>query len=60
MKKISATDTLDLSISERIQLVEDNWYTIALKAESIELTRHLSKIILQGVGRQKSLLRSLK
>ncbi len=45
MKKISATDTLDLSIPERIQLVEDIWDTIALEAESIELTKDDKKLI---------------
>ncbi len=39
MKRIRATDTLDLSIPERIQLVEDIWDTIALAADSIELTQ---------------------
>jgi len=38
MKKISVTDTLMLSIPERIQLVEDNRDSIAADAESIELT----------------------
>jgi putative addiction module component (TIGR02574 family) len=38
VKKISATDVLDLSIPERIQLVEDIWDTIAAKADSLELT----------------------
>jgi hypothetical protein len=35
MKKITATDTLELSIPERIQLVEDIWDTIAAEAQSI-------------------------
>lgn len=38
MKKITATDTLELSIPERIQLVEDIWDTITAKADSVELT----------------------
>jgi len=38
MKKITATDTIALSIPERIQLVEDIWDTIATEAEAIELT----------------------
>jgi putative addiction module component (TIGR02574 family) len=38
MSKITATDALELSIPERIQLVEDIWDTIAVKASSIELT----------------------
>lgn len=45
MKKITATDTLDLSVPERIQLVEDIWDTIAVKAESVELTEEDKKII---------------
>ncbi len=45
MKKISATDALDLSIAERIQLVEDIWDTIATKADSLELTEEEKKII---------------
>ena len=45
MKKISATDTLDLSIPERIQLVEDIWDTIAVGAQSIELTEDEKRII---------------
>lgn len=38
MKKPTAIDVLDLSIPERIQLVEDIWDTIAVKADSVELT----------------------
>jgi putative addiction module component (TIGR02574 family) len=45
MKKISATDALDLSIPERIQLVEDIWDTIATKADSLELTEEEKEII---------------
>jgi putative addiction module component (TIGR02574 family) len=45
MKKISATDALDLSIPERIQLVEDIWDTIAAKADSLELTEEEKKMI---------------
>ena len=45
MKKISATDALDLSIPERIQLVEDIWDTTAAKAESLELTEGEKKVI---------------
>ena len=33
-----ATDAHDLSIQKRIQLVEDIWDTIAIKADSVELT----------------------
>ncbi len=45
MKKISTTDALDLSIPERIQLVEDIWDTIAAKADSLELTEEEKRII---------------
>lgn len=45
MSKITATDTLELSIPERIQLVEDIWDTITAKASSIELTKEEKKII---------------
>ena len=45
MKKITATDTLGLSIPERIQLVEDIWDTITAEALPIELTEDEKKII---------------
>ncbi len=45
MKKITATDTLELSIPERIQLVEDVWDTIATEAAAVELTEDEKKII---------------
>ena len=45
MKQITATDTLTLSIPERIQLVEDIWDTIATEPEAIELTAEEKKII---------------
>jgi putative addiction module component (TIGR02574 family) len=45
MSKITAADTLELSISERIQLVEDIWDTITAKASSIELTNEEKSII---------------
>ncbi|MDI6786031.1 MAG: addiction module protein [bacterium] len=45
MKMITVTDTLDLSIPERIQLVEDIWDTIAVEADSVELTEEEKKII---------------
>lgn len=45
MKKITATDTIALSIPERIQLVEDIWDTIAAEAQSIELTEEEKRII---------------
>jgi len=45
MRKLSATDTLNLSVPERIQLVEDIWDTIAVKADSVELSENEKKII---------------
>ena len=45
MRKITATDTLELSIPERIQLVEDIWDSIASQAEVIELTDNEKRII---------------
>ena len=45
MNKITATDTLELSIPERILLVEDIWDTITTKASSIELTDEEKRII---------------
>ncbi len=45
MKQITATDTLELSIPERIQLVEDIWDTIAANANSVELTKDEKEII---------------
>ena len=45
MKKLTATDTLDLSVPERIQLVEDIWDTIAVKMDSVKLTDKDKKII---------------
>jgi putative addiction module component (TIGR02574 family) len=45
MKKITVTDSLALSIPERIQLVEDIWDTIATGAEAIELTEDEKRII---------------
>jgi putative addiction module component (TIGR02574 family) len=45
MKKISATDTLELSIPERIQLVEDIWDTITPELSSVDLTEEEKEII---------------
>ena len=45
MKSFTASDTLNLSVPERIQLVEDIWDTIVSNAESIELTADEKKII---------------
>lgn len=45
MKRITATDTLILSIPERIQLAEDIWDTITAEPNAIELTAEEKKII---------------
>ena len=45
MKPISATDTLSLSLPERIQLVEDIWDTIANQCDSVELTDAEKRLI---------------
>ena len=45
MKKITATDTLELSVPERIQLAEDIWDTISSEADSVILTDEEKKII---------------
>ena len=45
MRRITATDTLELSIPERIQLVEDVWDTIVTEAEAVELTEDEKKVI---------------
>lgn len=45
MRKLTAVDTLNLSIPERIQLVEDVWDTIAVAADMIKLTKEEKKII---------------
>ena len=38
IKKISTADVLKLNVSERIQLVEDVWDSIAAVPESVSLT----------------------
>jgi putative addiction module component (TIGR02574 family) len=45
MRKITASDTLSLSIPERILLVEEIWDSIAAKAEMIEITDEEKKLI---------------
>ncbi len=45
MKNLTATDTLELSIAERIQLVEDIWDTVIPEADSVKLTETEKKII---------------
>ncbi|MGD9853028.1 MAG: addiction module protein [Nitrospirales bacterium] len=38
MNRVTVIDTLQLSIPERIQLVEDIWDSIASQADLVELT----------------------
>ncbi len=45
MKTISVTDTLNLSIPERIQLVEDIWDSIAADITLMELTEKERKLL---------------
>lgn len=45
MRKITATDTLNFSLPERIILVEDIWDSIAAEAEALEITEEEKKII---------------
>jgi putative addiction module component (TIGR02574 family) len=45
MRKINVADTLNLSIPERIVLVEDIWDSIVEEADSVELTEEDKKII---------------
>ncbi|MCP4400702.1 MAG: antitoxin [bacterium] len=55
MGTISAVDTLQLSISERILLVEDIWDTIAAEIDEIEISedeKHLIDQRLQAYHRQ--------
>ncbi|MEW6095733.1 MAG: addiction module protein [bacterium] len=50
MKQLTATDTLTLSIPERIQLVEDIWDTIVVEPVPIELTEGEKRIIDQRLS----------
>lgn len=45
MRKMTAADTLELSIPERIQLVEDIWDTIAAQADVVSLNEQEKMII---------------
>jgi len=44
-KRITVSEALELSIPERIQLVEGIWDTISIEAEEVELTGEEKKII---------------
>ena len=45
MRRITASDTLSLSIPERILLVEEIWDSIGAKAEMIEITDEEKRLI---------------
>lgn len=45
MSKFSAADVLDLAVSERLQLVEDIWNSIAAVPEKLELTEDEKRLI---------------
>jgi putative addiction module component (TIGR02574 family) len=47
MRPITVTDTLNLSLPERIMLVEDIWDSIAAEAESLEITEEEKRIIVE-------------
>ena len=43
MKSISITDILELSVPERIHLVEEIWDSIASQAEALPVTKNQKK-----------------
>ena len=43
--KVSAADTLEFTIDERIQLVADIWDSIAEHPEAVEVTPEVRKIL---------------
>ena len=45
MKSITVSDTLELSIPERIQLVEEIWNSIVAEADAVEVTEAEKKMI---------------
>jgi putative addiction module component (TIGR02574 family) len=45
MSKFSAADVLELPISERLQLVEDIWNSIAAVPEKVELTEDEKRLL---------------
>jgi putative addiction module component (TIGR02574 family) len=45
MSKFSASDVLELSIAERLQLVEDIWNTIADAPDGLELNEEDKRLI---------------
>ena len=45
MSKFSAADGLELPVSERLQLIEDIWDSIAAAPEQLELTEEEKRLI---------------
>ena len=52
--KISAAETLDLPISERIQLVTEIWDSIAEFPEEIELTPSTRKLLAKRLAAHRA------
>jgi len=50
MSKVTVTDALELSIPERIQLVEDIWDTIAIQQEAVSLSEEEKRVIDQRLA----------
>jgi putative addiction module component (TIGR02574 family) len=44
-RSISASDVMELSVAERIELVEDLWDTIAEVPEIVELTEEQKRVL---------------
>jgi len=44
-RNISASDVMELSVAERIELVEDLWDTIAEVPEIVELTEEQKRVL---------------
>ena len=51
--KISAADTLELSISERIQLVKEIWDGIAECPDKIEITSHTKALLAKRLAEHR-------
>jgi putative addiction module component (TIGR02574 family) len=50
MSKVTVTDALELSIPERIQLVEDIWDTIAHQQDAVTLSEEEKRVIDQRLA----------
>ena len=51
---LSAEDTLDLSVSDRIKLVIDIWESVAEQADQIELTNETKSLLADRLESHKS------